>query len=125
MGGNGPRSRIDPTATIGNAHINATSGIVTIGRYSMLGPGVSLVAGTHDMSKRGVERKRAILDEGHDITIGNGVFIGSNATVIGPCRIGDDAVIAAGSVVTKDVPAGAVVAGVPARIVRRIDFADG
>lgn len=53
--------------------------------------------------------------------IGDGVDIGANAVVIGPVRIGAGAVIGAGSVVVKDVPAGAVVAGNPARILRSGD----
>lgn len=51
--------------------------------------------------------------------IGDGVDIGANAVIIGPVKIGDRAVIGAGAVVVKDVPAGAVVAGNPARIIRQ------
>jgi putative colanic acid biosynthesis acetyltransferase WcaB len=50
--------------------------------------------------------------------IGDGVDIGANAVVLGPIQVGDGAVIGAGSVVVKDVPAGAVVAGNPARVLR-------
>lgn len=50
--------------------------------------------------------------------IGDGVDIGANAVIIGPVKVGDRAVIGAGSVVVKDVPAGAVVAGNPARVIR-------
>lgn len=49
-------------------------------------------------------------------TIGDRVTIGTGSIIVGPLDIGDDAVIGAGSVVTKSVPAGAVVAGVPARV---------
>ena len=48
--------------------------------------------------------------------IGSNVYIGAGAKVIGGCKIGDNVVIGAGSVVTKDVPNNAVVAGVPAKI---------
>ena len=51
-------------------------------------------------------------------TIGNDVFIGTNVTILTNVNIGDGAVIAAGSVVTKDVPPYAVVGGVPARIIK-------
>lgn len=51
-------------------------------------------------------------------TIGNDVWIGKNATIIAGVNIGDGAVIGAGAVVTKDVPPYAIVAGVPARIIR-------
>lgn len=50
--------------------------------------------------------------------IGNNVDIGSNVVIIGPITIGDNAVVGAGSVVVKDVPAGAVVVGNPARVIR-------
>ncbi len=52
------------------------------------------------------------------VTVGDDVFIGANAVVVEGIEIGDGAVVAAGSVVLRDVPAGAVVAGAPARIVK-------
>jgi putative colanic acid biosynthesis acetyltransferase WcaB len=56
--------------------------------------------------------------------IGDGVDIGSNAVILGPISIGARAVIGAGSVVVKDVPEGATVAGNPARIIRGRDASD-
>ncbi|MBH8566039.1 serine acetyltransferase [Nostoc sp. CENA67] len=53
--------------------------------------------------------------------IGNNVDIGSNVVIIGPIKLGDNAVIGAGSVVVKDVPQSAVVAGNPAKIIRLIN----
>jgi len=54
------------------------------------------------------------------LTIGNDVWIGDNVTIVASCRtIGDGAVVAAGSVVTRDIPAFTIVAGVPAKQVRR------
>lgn len=52
------------------------------------------------------------------VVIGNGVWIGSRATILKGVTIGHGAVVAAGSVVTKDVPSRALVAGVPARVIR-------
>lgn len=54
----------------------------------------------------------------HSITVGNDVYIGFGATIIGPVRIGDGSVIAANATVTKDVEPYSIVGGVPARIIR-------
>ncbi|MGO1355121.1 MAG: DapH/DapD/GlmU-related protein, partial [Brachybacterium tyrofermentans] len=55
------------------------------------------------------------------VTIGNNVWIGANVTILPGVTIGDDAVIAAASVVTKDVPAKALVVGSPARVIRTVE----
>ena len=64
-------------------------------------------------------------EERHDlfpapIHIGKNVWLGANVTVLGGVTIGDNVVIAAGAVVTRDVPANTVAAGVPARVVRTL-----
>ena len=53
------------------------------------------------------------------ITVGEGAWIGTRSIILGGVTIGRHAVVAAGSVVTKDVPEGAIVAGIPARVIRR------
>lgn len=55
------------------------------------------------------------------INIGNNVWIGSNATILPGVTIGDGAIVAAGAVVTKDVNENEIVAGVPAKVIRRIE----
>ena len=55
------------------------------------------------------------------IRVGNDVWIGANATVLPGVTVGDGAVIAAGAVVTRDVPPMTVVGGVPAKIIKHID----
>lgn len=54
------------------------------------------------------------------ITLGKNVWVGSNSTILQGVTIGDNAVIAAGAVVTKDAPENTIVGGVPARIIRKI-----
>jgi acetyltransferase-like isoleucine patch superfamily enzyme len=55
------------------------------------------------------------------VVIGDDVWVGGNATILPGVTIGDGAVVAAGAVVTRDVPAHSVVAGVPAKVVRRLE----
>ena len=55
------------------------------------------------------------------VRIGNNVLVGANAVVIEGVQVGDGAVVAAGAIVTKDVPANTVVAGVPAKVIKSID----
>ena len=55
------------------------------------------------------------------IVLGKKVWVGSNSTILQGVTIGDNSIIAAGSVVTKDVPANTIVGGVPARILRHLD----
>lgn len=57
------------------------------------------------------------------VVIGNGVWIGANVTILGGVNIGDGAVVAAGAVVTKDVPAKTLVGGVPAKIIKQLQGA--
>lgn len=54
------------------------------------------------------------------IVLGRNVWVGSNATILRGVTVGDNSVIAAGAVVTKDVPAGSVVGGVPAEIIKKL-----
>ena len=115
--GDPERIRLAPTAAVNACLFNTNSGRITVGEYTFAGSRVSLLAGGHDPELTGFLRRDAELTEGCDIEIGNGVWLCSGCTVIGPCRIGDDAVIAAGAVVTPgtEVPAGTIWGGIPAR----------
>jgi acetyltransferase-like isoleucine patch superfamily enzyme len=115
----GDRSRLHMHETVPRNEmlINLTSGSVTIGAQSFCGQFVTLLAATHDHHQFGRDRLMAVPTDGLDIVIGEGVWLASCSTVLGPCRIGDHAVVAAGALVRDDVPPYAIVAGVPARIV--------
>lgn len=89
---------------------------VTIGDDVMIGPNVSLVTSEHPVAP---SQRRAYL-RGRPITIANGVWIAAGATIIGGVTIGENSVVAAGSVVTRDVPANSLVGGNPARLIRSI-----
>lgn len=85
---------------------------ITIGAATKLGPNVSLLTPDHP---RDPVRRRAKWEAAHPIAIGENVWIGGGAIVLGGVTIGDDAIVGAGAVVTRDVTPGATVAGVPAR----------
>ena len=92
-------------------HIHGVDRVV-VGARTMLADGVFVGAGGHDPAER------MAVTNGGPIMIGRDVFVGQYAIVLGGVTIGDGSVVGAGSVVTKDVPAGAVVAGVPAKILK-------
>lgn len=86
---------------------------VRIGSGTMIGPGVHIYCADHH---RDAAKRRAGIEMSLPVTIGRDVWICGGARVLPGVTIGDGAVIAAGAVVTKDVPAGAKVGGVPARL---------
>lgn len=94
---------------------------ITIGDDVLLGPKVGLYTADHALDP--VERREGAC-RARTITLGDSVWVGGGVTILGGVTIGDGAVIAAGSIVTKDVPARTIVAGTPARILRRITDAD-
>jgi maltose O-acetyltransferase len=88
---------------------------VTIGADTRIGPAVQIYTADHP---RDPATRRTGLESGRPVAIGCNVWIGGGAIILPGVSIGDDAVIGAGSVVTRDVPAGATVAGNPARILK-------
>ena len=91
-------------------------GGIELGDDVMLGPGVRLVSSGHPLDP--ALRRRQVTAA--PIVVGRNVWIGAGATVLQGVTIGDDAVVAAGAVVTRDVPPGVLVAGVPARVVKPV-----
>lgn len=89
----------------GNAHI-------TIGDHCALGPRVRVLSATHDYHRLDLPDRAA------SVTIGHHVWIGAGTTILPGVSIGDGAVVAAGSVVTRDVAPFSIVAGNPARFLK-------
>jgi acetyltransferase-like isoleucine patch superfamily enzyme len=108
------------TLTIGYAtRVNGThiavAGNVTIGKYVRIAPYTLILdSDFHDVQDHTAEGKKG------SIVIGDNVWIASRATILKGVTIGEGSVIAAGSVVTKDVPPYCVAAGVPAKVIKRL-----
>ena len=93
------------------------SGRVTIGRDVLLGPRVVILPENH----RFAAPDRPIRTQGVEragVTIEDDCWIGANVTLLAGVRVGKGSVVAAGAVVTRDIPPGSVAAGVPARVIR-------
>ena len=118
--GDKDRLTVGRRVSLCNTFFNLGSGNVYIGDYAFFGQNASVLTGTHDMRSLDIRRQRAIPRQGRDVHIQRGVWICSNATIVGPCTIGEHAVIGAGSVVTGDVRPGWFYAGVPARPIRPV-----
>lgn len=89
---------------------------ITIGDGCLIGHNVTIATLNHDSNPA----KRANMIP-KAVKIGKNVWIGSNTTILPGIEIGDGAVIGAGSIVTKNVPANMIVAGNPAKIIKRAD----
>lgn len=90
-------------------------GGIEIGDGTMIGHNVVLATINHDLNPANNRKNHYA-----PVKIGNHVWIGSNATILPGVTIGDWAVVAAGAVVTKDVPELTVVGGVPAKVLKRL-----
>jgi acetyltransferase-like isoleucine patch superfamily enzyme len=105
-------------STIGEQNnIRAGGGSIIIGAYCRISQQVSIVASDHSIARDKRIAEQPWTSKG-DIIIGDDVWIGCSSQILAGVHIGKGAVIAAGSLVNKDVPEYAIVAGVPARIIR-------
>lgn len=91
-------------------------GPIRIGHHTVISQDAYLCAGTHDYTRPDLPLLRP------PIVVGSGVWIAAGAFVCPGVRIGDNAVVAARAVVTRDVPPGVVVGGNPARVIRQRDM---
>ncbi|MBR5236033.1 MAG: CatB-related O-acetyltransferase [Clostridia bacterium] len=96
---------------------------VRIGNKVMFGPGVSIIAGGHRTDLLGrymydIKEHEKLPENDKDITIEDDVWVGANAVILKGVTVGRGSVIAAGSVVTHDVPPYSIVGGVPAKVIK-------
>lgn len=113
--------------TIGS-HFYANTGLtildansVTIGNHVFLGPHVSIYTATHPISAK---IRNTGLECAKPVTIGDNVWICGNVVINPGVSVGNDTVIASGSIVTKDIPGGVIAGGNPCRVLREITQAD-
>jgi acetyltransferase-like isoleucine patch superfamily enzyme len=98
---------------------NTIIGPVTIGSHVNLAQGITVTALNHNFA----DTSKRIDEQGVNtmpVTIEDDVWIGANAVVLPGVRIGTHAVVAAGAIVTKDVPPHSLVAGVPAKVIKQL-----
>jgi acetyltransferase-like isoleucine patch superfamily enzyme len=98
-----------------NSNIDTLSDLVEIGEGFISAPGSMILA--HDASTI-IHCGKARVEK---TVIGNRVFLGANAVILPGVNVGDNVIIGAGAVVTKDIPANSVVGGNPARIITTVD----
>jgi acetyltransferase-like isoleucine patch superfamily enzyme len=126
-------ARIHPTASLRcgkhisvgkNAHINqyccvwaSTGSRIVLGDDLLMGPGVKIFSSNHGATAFDVPMNVQPSVE-KDIIIGNDVWLGANSVVVAGVTIGEGSIVAAGSVVTKDVPPYTIVGGIPAKPIK-------
>lgn len=96
-------------------------GGVTFGDHVFIGPNCTFTTAEHALDP---EQRNAGMEVAMPIHVGSSVWFGAGCTVLAGVTIGDNTVIGAGSVVTRDIPANVIAAGVPCRIIRPITEAD-
>lgn len=109
---------IDDDVTIGHAVILLCGGGIQIGSRTMVGHGSKLISSGHRIPSDRDEPMRWSGTEQAPIKIAEDAWIGAGAIILGGVRVGRGAIVAAGAVVTRDVPDYAVVAGIPATVIR-------
>lgn len=100
-------------------YFNTGSGDIYVGANTQFGERVQLLTGMHLHQSQADKLNlpvRSVPKSGRDIVIGKNCYIGGNAIIIGPVKIGDGAVIGAGAIVTKDVPSNNLVVGPSAQV---------
>jgi acetyltransferase-like isoleucine patch superfamily enzyme len=116
------RLKIGANVILNNTLLNLNSGSISIGSNTFFGHNACVLTGTHDINKQGIERQQAIPKYGNDIRIGEDCWIASNVTILAPCTIENNVIIAAGAVVVggAHLESNWIYGGVPAKKIKQI-----
>ena len=101
-------------------NIRACGGRIEIGANCIIAQHVSIIAANHEIKAGAIYRDLPWDAQRHGNRIGSNVWIGAGVTILPGCSVGDNAIIAAGSVVTKNVPADEIWGNIPARKMRML-----
>jgi len=105
--------KIGKQVTIMNGCLMMAAGGITIDDHALIAANVQLISNNHDLDDRRIITCKPV-------HICRGAWVGAGATILPGVTVGEDAVVGAGSVVTHDVPAGTIVAGNPARLIKSV-----
>jgi acetyltransferase-like isoleucine patch superfamily enzyme len=121
----GPPERVHLGRNVGhgnNAFYNTRSGNIHIGDDTVISFNCMFLTGIHEFKNGKLKqpKQNQVPEEGYDIQIGCGCWIASGSIILGGVTIGDNCIVAAGAVVTKNFPSGSILGGVPAKIIGRV-----
>jgi acetyltransferase-like isoleucine patch superfamily enzyme len=116
------RLKIGDNVSVGNNSFLSANNSLEIGNNCIISAYVFITDHDHGFADMEKNLSQQPLSEGGSVKIGDNVFLGVKSSVLKNVTIGERAVVAANAVVTKDVPAFSVVAGNPARIIKKYDF---
>ncbi|GEO68167.1 DapH/DapD/GlmU-related protein [Levilactobacillus acidifarinae] len=88
-------------------------GGINIGDNVQIGPNVTLITANHDIKQMNILNTESI-------EIGKNAWVGANVTILPGVTIGNDSIVGAGSIVTKNIPAGVIAVGNPAKVIKKI-----
>ena len=122
---NGPKDRLVlkgeyNDVSFSNTIFNTMSGTITIGNNCFFSQNCMLLTGKHDYTKCDSDVLRDTVIQNRDIFIGDGTWLASGCIILGSVKIGKNCVVSAGAVVTKNMPDNSIIAGIPAKIIKKI-----
>lgn len=120
--GDKKRLHIHKSVNLSNTLVNTRSGNIYIKENTFFGHNCMILTGKHlfENGTLKLPKSEQVLKNGNDIYIGSGCWIASGSIILGNVKIGNNCIVMAGAIVTKDIPDSCIVAGVPAKIIKNM-----